>query len=161
MTKDKHRSPSCTTEDSAWDTLAEFSLPSEAGNEREAVRRVAELVGPLGLGPARTERLKTAVAEATLNAIEHGNRFRADLPVAIRVVTSKAGRALAVAVTDQGTSGPLPERVVPDLSAKLAGQQSPRGWGFFLIEKMVDDLRVTSDDAHHTIELFLYLEGEE
>ena len=161
MTTDNNRSSTCVAESPAWDTLAEFSLPSEVGSERVAMLRVAELVQPLGLAPSRVERLKTAVAEATLNAIEHGNRYQADLPVTIRVMTSKACRALAVTVTDQGTSGRLPERVMPDLAAKLAGQQSPRGWGFFLIEKMVDGMRVTSDDAHHTIELFLYLEGEE
>ena len=142
-----------------WEALADFELPSEVGNEREAMRRVAEAVQPLNLPPERIERLKTAVAEATLNAIEHGNRYQADLPVAIRIVKSKSDEALAVSVTDYGTSGPLPERVEPDLDAKLAGRQSPRGWGFFLIEKMVDGVRVTSDDAHHTIELFLYTEG--
>ena len=31
-----------------------------------------------GLAPARLERLKTATAEATMNAMEHGNRFDAD-----------------------------------------------------------------------------------
>ena len=61
--------------------LAEFELPSEPGNEREAIARVAGAVAGLGLEPARLERLKTAVAEATMNAMEHGNEYRADRPV--------------------------------------------------------------------------------
>jgi hypothetical protein len=43
--------------------------------------------------------------------------------------------------------------VIPNLEAKLAGEQSPRGWGLFLIEKMVDAMRTSTDDQYHTIEL--------
>lgn len=110
----------------------------------------------LNLSPAALEWLKIAVAEATLNAIEHGNRFQPDLPVTIRVLTS--AKTVTVSITDQG-SEPIPEPESPNLAAKVAGQQSPRGW-FFLIEKMMDDFRISSDEAHHhTIEMFLYLEG--
>ena len=66
--------------------LAEFELASEPGNEREAMARVEDAVAGLGLEPARLERLKTAVAEATMNAMEHGNEYRADRPVSIRVI---------------------------------------------------------------------------
>jgi hypothetical protein len=58
----------------AWCVLAELSVPSEPGNERIAMERVAEVVKELDLSEQRLERLKTAVAEATMNAIEHGNR---------------------------------------------------------------------------------------
>ena len=49
--------------------------------------RSARAVANLGLAPARLERLKTAVAEATMNAMEHGNEYRPDRPVSIRVLT--------------------------------------------------------------------------
>ncbi len=60
-------------ETAAETTLLEFELPGVPGNERVAMDRVAEAVGPLGLHPARLERLKTAVSEATMNAIEYGS----------------------------------------------------------------------------------------
>jgi serine phosphatase RsbU (regulator of sigma subunit)/anti-sigma regulatory factor (Ser/Thr protein kinase) len=136
--------------------LAEFALPSEPGNERLAVQQVAEAVRALGVPPARLERLKTAVAEATMNAIEHGNHNRPELPVAIRVIASE--RRLAVRVTDQGGDRPIPtDPETPDLAAKLAGLQKPRGWGLFLIKHMVDEMNVTSDERHHTVELVLNL----
>ena len=47
--------------------------------------------------------------------------------------------------------------VTSDLTAKLAGQQSPRGWGLFLIQNMVDEMHVTTDDVHHTVELVIHL----
>ena len=50
--------------------LADFELPSAPGNERQAIERVGSAVAELGLEPSRVDRLKTAVAEATMNAME-------------------------------------------------------------------------------------------
>ncbi len=138
--------------------LAEFELPSRPGNERQAIDRVRAAVAALGLGGDRVERLGTAVGEATMNAMEHGNAYRDDRPVTIRVV-AEPGR-LRVEITDLGGARRAPGAEVPDLEAKLAGLQRPRGWGLFLIEHMVDEARETGDDRHHTVELSLRLGGE-
>ena len=65
----------------SWHILAEFSLPSEPGNEIPAMETVVNAVRQLNLPNTILERLKTAVAESTMNAIEHGNKYREDLPV--------------------------------------------------------------------------------
>ena len=140
-------------------TLAGLSVPSEPGNERRAMEEVAATVEGLGLSDRTLERLKTAVAEATMNAMEHGNEYRADRPVSIRVLQSAS--SLRVQVSDHGGGGELPAREAPDIEAKLEGRQRPRGWGLFLIEKMVDEARVTSGTDGHTLELALRLEGDE
>ncbi|MFN2389438.1 MAG: SpoIIE family protein phosphatase [Actinomycetota bacterium] len=142
----------------AEDVLADFEIASAQGNERLAMERVVQAVTALDLSGARLERLKTAVAEATMNAIEHGNNNDADKPVGIRVVTRHED--LAVEITDLGGTRDIPEAETPDIEAKLAGLQSPRGWGLFLIKNMVDDMRVRSDEATHTVELVLHLKGE-
>jgi len=149
--------PAAADAANAWRTLATFSWPSEPGNERLAMAQVAESVSDLGLEPARLERLKTGVAEATMNAMEHGNKFRPEVPVDF--VVRASDRAVSVCITDQGGGQPIPEAHVPDLEAKLAGTQTPRGWGLFLIEKMVDEMHVTMDEKTHTIELIMYLKG--
>ena len=92
-----------------------------------------------------------------MNAMEHGNEYRADRPVSIRVIHSP--ERLSVQVTDQGDAGELPPPETPDLEAKLEGRQKPRGWGLLLIEKMVDEARVTSEGGKRTLELALRLEG--
>lgn len=139
-------------------TITEFSVPSEPGNERIAMDKVAEAVADLGLPDDRLEKLRTAVSEATMNAIEHGNQNRAELPVDIAVFADNG--SVRVRVTDHGGSRGLEDdRDDPDIEAKLAGQQSPRGWGLFLIENMVDEMRTESDDQHHTIELVMNAEG--
>ena len=146
-------------EGSEWRKLLEFELPSEPGNERQAMERVAGAVDGRGLPADRLERLKTAVAEATMNAMEHGNHYNPDLPATIRVDASSS--AIAVKITDHGGGDDIVEPEAPDLDAKLAGNQSPRGWGLFLIREMVDELSVSNDDIHHTIRLVMRLTGGE
>jgi serine phosphatase RsbU (regulator of sigma subunit)/anti-sigma regulatory factor (Ser/Thr protein kinase) len=144
-----------------WRTLAEFTLASEPGNERQALARVAEAVRVLNLPTKRLEQLKTAVAEATMNAMEHGNHYQPEKPVSIRVLASH--KALSVRVTDHGGTRTLsaqPDIEAPDLEAKLAELQTPRGWGLFLIKNMVDEMHISNDASHHTVELIVYLEGE-
>jgi anti-sigma regulatory factor (Ser/Thr protein kinase) len=135
--------------------LAAFEVASEPGNERLAIDQVTKAVAGLELAGPRLERLKTAVGEATMNAIEHGNHNRPELPVEIRVVADDTD--LKVRITDQGGERPIPEVETPDLEAKLAGLQTPRGWGLFLIQEMVDELRTAVDEHHHTIELVMHL----
>jgi anti-sigma regulatory factor (Ser/Thr protein kinase) len=139
-------------------TLAELSIPSERGNERRAAEEVAKAVSGLGLPEKTLERLKTAVAEATMNAMEHGNRYRAELPVLIEVSVSEVD--LSVKITDEGSGPPAFHSETPDIEAKLEGEQSLRGWGLFLIRNLVDDMNVTGDEHHHTIELIINLKGD-
>ncbi len=138
--------------------LDTFTLASEEGNERIAIDKVTAAVGHLGLESARLERLKTAVGETVMNAIEHGNDYRPDLDVG--VVVSATDVVVSVRVTDHGGDSPMPETVTPDIEAKLAGEQSPRGWGLFLVEQMVDEVRSTSEGGSHTIELVMNREGD-
>jgi serine/threonine-protein kinase RsbW len=141
-------------------TLAEFTLPSVPGNERRAMEEVARAVSGLGLPESTLERLKTAVAEATMNAMEHGNRYNPEVPVKIQVW--RLEECLLVRIVDRGGGPPpSPNAEVPDVEAKLEGAQSPRGWGLFLIKNMVDEMRVSGNPDHHTIELVINLKGED
>ncbi len=93
-----------------------------------------------------------------MNAIEHGNEGKAELPVGVQVLLSEDD--LRVLIRDFGGGQEIPEAETPDIEAKLAGLQKPRGWGLFLIKNMVDEMEITSDAVHHTVELVLYLKGD-
>ena len=149
-----------TPRSSTRQTLAELSIPSEPGNERLATQEVGKAVSGLGLPERTLERLKTAVAEATMNAMEHGNRYIPEVPVKIEVWLLE--KRLLVRIIDRGGSpppNPIAQR--PDIEAKLEGMQTPRGWGLFLIKNMVDEMRVSGNPDHHTVELVLHLNGED
>ena len=140
-------------EGGAWRTLSEFAVSSRAGNEREAIERVAAAVADLHLPAARVERLKSAVGEATMNAIEHGNQNRPELLVEVLVRASDTD--VSVCISDQGGHTPIAAREEPDLAAKLAGRQSPRGWGLFLMKNLVDQVKLSVDEGHHMVELIV------
>jgi anti-sigma regulatory factor (Ser/Thr protein kinase) len=134
--------------------LAEFRLASEAGNERVAASRVLGIAAGLQLDERRLQRLSTAVAEATLNAIEHGNAFRADRDVEVRV--QRTDDQLRVSITDSACA-PTRSPETPDLARKLAGEQSPRGWGMFLMRQMVDTVSEERREGRHTVHLAVNL----
>ena len=137
-----------------WRLLAAFDVPSQPGNERDAIEQVAAVVDAL-LPADRLEKLKTAVGESTMNAMEHGNKH--DPRKMAHLEVSCSPDALRVRITDEGGGDADPSSELPDLEAKLAGLQSPRGWGLFLIKNMVDEMNTSSDGGHHTIELVMEL----
>ena len=95
-----------------------------------------------------------------MNAMEHGNRYNPDVPVKIQVWLLE--ERLLVRIIDRGST-PLPSstKEAPDLETKLESMQTPRGWGLFLIQNMVDEIRVSANPDHHTIELVMRLGGVE
>lgn len=94
-----------------------------------------------------------------MNAMEHGNHYQPDVPVIIQVQASAA--RLVVRISDQGEGPAAIEAKVPDLEAKLAELQTPRGWGLLLIQNLVDEMHVITNDSHHTVELIFNLEEGE
>jgi len=137
--------------------LTSFEVASQLGNERIAMERIAEAVAPLGLPGDVIERIRTAVSEAVMNAIEHGNRGRAELLVAVSVAASDG--QLVIRIADQGETN-VDAAPTPDLNLKIAGLQPARGWGLFLIRNMVDEVRQVAADGGHAIELVVNLPAE-
>lgn len=134
-------------------TAQEFTYASQPGTERVAMDEIAHAMRDY-LPPIRLEQLKTAVAEATLNAIEHGNHYQSEIPVIIQ--TEVRENEIDIRITDQGGEQVIPEHTMPNLEKKLAGLESPRGWGLFLIRNMVDEMRIESDGQQHTVHLVFY-----
>lgn len=139
-----------------WRILDTWSVASEPGNEQRVIARVAEVVSLVGISAMRLEQLKTAVGEAAMNAMEHGNHFDPGKVITIEVAASQA--QVAVRITDEGGHIDIPTTVTPDLDAKLAGLQSPRGWGLFLIEHLVDEMHVSGDDTHRSVEMVMAID---
>jgi serine/threonine-protein kinase RsbW len=114
----------------------EVRLPSRLGFEKVAMSTAAAVAKLMGFREDRVEDLKTAVAEACINAIEHGNRLNEKLSVG--VVLSAGEDALEVKVIDDG-KGMKTQPVKPDIDRKMHGEEDPRGMGMFLIQALVDE----------------------
>ena len=111
-------------------------LPSELGFEKVAMSTAASMALLMGFSKDRIEDLKTAVAEACINAIEHGNQFNNLRTVG--VVMSNCDDQLEVKVIDDGV-GIARKPAAPDIDRKMHGEEDPRGMGMFLIQALVDE----------------------
>jgi serine/threonine-protein kinase RsbW len=117
-------------------TNVEVRLPSRMGFEKVAMSTAASVAKLMGFPEDRVEDLKTAVAEACINAIEHGNRMNEKLSVG--VVLSAGDDELEVKVIDDG-KGMNKQQAKPDIDKKMHGEEDPRGMGMFLIQALVDE----------------------
>jgi serine/threonine-protein kinase RsbW len=117
-------------------TTVEVRLPSRMGFEKVAMSTASAVAKLMGFREDRIEDLKTAVAEACINAIEHGNRLNEKLSVG--VILSAHEDALEVKVIDDG-KGITKRPVKPDIDRKMHGEEDPRGMGMFLIQALVDE----------------------
>jgi len=126
-------------------TTVEVRLPTKMGYEKVAMSTAASVAKLMGFPEDRIEDLKTAVAEACINAIEHGNRLNEKLSVG--VVLRADNDALEVKVLDDGR-GIKAQPMKPDIDRKMHGDEDPRGMGMFLIQALVDEAEwVTGSDG--------------
>jgi len=123
-------------------TTVEVRLPSRLGFEKVAMGTAASVASLMGFPAERIEDLKTAVAEACINAIEHGNHLNEKLSVG--VILSATSDQLEVKVIDNGSGvGKQPPK--PDIDRKVHGEEDPRGMGMFLIQALVDEAEWVRD----------------
>lgn len=125
----------------------EISLPSQVGYERVAMASAESYAKMLGLAPERIEDLKTIVAEAAINAMQHGNKERPDARVTVSMTFKD--NAIQVTVMDQGEGfkGFLPD---PNIERIVNEQDPPVGFGTFLIRQLADQVEIdkTADGAN-------------
>lgn len=117
--------------------VIELAVPSRSGFERVAMDAAAAVAKLMGFSEDRIEDLKTAVEEACMNAIEHGNREDDEVKVLVELIADDS--KLQVDIHDRG-SGLRGAIQKPDIDAKMARKQTSRGWGLFLIQKLMDEV---------------------
>lgn len=118
----------------------EIVLPNILGYERVAMACSASYAQMEGLAPDRIEDLKTIVAEAATNAIQHGNGSRVEAHVVIRLALIPG--AIQVTVRDEGIG--FDDTIKdPDIDRIIDELDPPIGFGVFLIRKLSDDVAYT------------------
>jgi serine/threonine-protein kinase RsbW len=139
-------------------TSVELKLPSRLGFEKVAMATAANVAALMGFPKERVEDLKTAVSEACINAIEHGNRLQENLSVVV-LMTMDTG-SLEVKVIDRG-QGVTKKVSKPDMDRKMQGEEMPRGMGLFLIQNLVDELEFVSESVEGSYaRLVIHLEND-
>jgi serine/threonine-protein kinase RsbW len=137
------------------DNKIELHIQSIIGSEKVAMETVASVAKKMGFSGDRIEDLKTAVAEACLNAIEHGNKMDTNTTVGITLTVEK--EHLQVAVKDAGKG--IDEIKVPNIENKIEGKEETRGWGMFLIKSLMNEVKIeTVPEGGNIVKMIIYLE---
>lgn len=127
----------------------EISLPSELGYEKIATSAIATLAQHIGFSRERTDDLKTALSEAVLNSIEHGNQLNDQLKVEIIVLIERS--VLTLRIIDQG------QQPLPNLNLARQERADHRGWGLFLVKSLVDEVKALVTPGRNELQMVMYL----
>ena len=126
-------------------------LPNILGHERVAMASSASFAKMYGFSAARIEDLKTIVAEAAINAMQHGNKGRGDAEVVVTIGFKDNAIHVKVADQGEGIAEVLPK---PDIERIIDNLDPPVGFGVFLIQELADEVEFNLDtESGHSVNI--------
>ncbi len=131
----------------------EIFIPSILGFEKVARSAAEALAKQMGFPEEKIEDVKTAVAEAVMNAIEHGNLE--DKATSVTVMFSASEEHLEIRVQDRG------RQIVPNPLPTPGRDNSTRGWGLFFMQSLMDEFEVSRSPEGNEIRMTIFLNGGE
>jgi serine/threonine-protein kinase RsbW len=133
-----------------------WDIPSVYGFEKTVMQEAAAEIMRLfpERSPSRLDDIKTVIAEACLNAIEHGNGGDANLTVTIQLTAERDkvsfriyDQGAATAVIDQNADVPLSDKwELP----------RPRGWGLTIISRLSDHCEFGQCEGKTCLDIIFY-----
>lgn len=130
----------------------ELFIPSQLGFEMIARSAVESMAREVGFTEEKIEDIKTAVAEACMNAIEHGNAQ--DITRSVGVLLSASDSRLEIRVMDTGMKT-LPQEI------PAPGQGDMRGWGLFFMQSLMDEFEIRYlPEGGNVIHMTSYLKAD-
>ena len=136
--------------------LLELHLPNILGAEKEAIKKAVTIAEKLGFARDRIEDLKTALAEACINAIEHGNKF--DQNKKVRVTIAANNKSLEVIVHDEGEG--IDPKKIPTKRVRDDGFPCRRGYGVFLMSNLMNEFYFEKNPGKgNNVKMLMHLNG--
>lgn len=130
-----------------------WKMRSVLGEEVQVLNRISDLVGHSN----RKDDILISVAEACINAIEHGNMQEKDKEIIIEF--KECVSKYAIRIYDSGT-GYDTQFTQPDIDDKINGNSS-RGWGLYLMNTFTDEINYGYAKDHiFYVELNYFKENE-
>lgn len=119
-----------------------LSIQSIFGYEEVVVEAVGTIARVKGFSFDKVSKLKTAVAEACVNAIEHGNNADPNKDVIVTIVCDEASMRVSIRDFGEGHKED-PNFQMPDIKKQIE-EKKLGGWGMYLIRTLVDKVEVSS-----------------
>lgn len=140
--------------------VVELRLPSRLGYEKVAMDAATSVARRMGFTGDRIDALRTAIAEAITNAIEHGNA--SDSGMKVLVMLTVRPDELVVSVADQGRKPLEPAQTVtaPSIEDSFA-KVDKGGWGIWLIRELMDEVEfTTAPSGGNQVRMVIHLEKQ-
>jgi len=129
-----------------------WSLRSKLGTERAVAEEIGGFITQYWPGSGMREDVQSAVSEAIMNAMEHGNKLD---PIKLVTVQAQIGMLLVVIrVYDEG-GGYFPHvsRGEDEMERKRESDD-PRGWGLVIIDSLSNYWSTGRDERGFFVELY-------
>jgi serine/threonine-protein kinase RsbW len=138
-------------------TPLSLRISRQMGSEKMAVEQAGLFAKSVGFDLERIEDIKTAVAEAAINAIEHADS--GDLNDGVEVRIHFDTPVLKISVSNKGGSF-VPSDSKPDIKLKIEGKDRPRGWGIYMIRKLADKVEFSHEGGISTVQMNFILKSK-
>ena len=127
-------------------TEVDLKIPMLPDMEIAATKTAEAMAEYLSFDQDKTDEIKLALIEATLNAFEHSNsdeRF-------VEIKFEASNDELTIKIHDSGKGFDEKKVEDPDINKKIKADYK-RGWGMSLMEQLMDSVEVINDEDGCTI----------
>tara|TARA_B100000941_G_C28452776_1_gene526042 strand:+ start:555 stop:977 length:423 start_codon:yes stop_codon:yes gene_type:complete len=124
----------------------DLKIPMLPDMEIAATKTAEAMAEYLSFDQDKTDEIKLALIEATLNAFEHSNsdeRF-------VQIKFEADNDELTIKIHDRGKGFDEKKVENPDIKKKIKSDYK-RGWGMSLMEQLMDSVEVSNDEYGCTI----------
>jgi serine/threonine-protein kinase RsbW len=139
------------------DGSVEIILANQLGYERVAMACSASFAQLFGFPKDRIEDLKTVVAEASINAMQHGNKGKIDAKVVVTI--GFQNDAIWIWVGDEG-DGIKVVSPKPNIDKIIEADETLSGFGLYIIEQLADHVEFKErPERGHIVEIALNMKA--
>lgn len=129
----------------------EWAIPTVPGLEIDTANRIIQKILPYVRSHADIDDIRTSVAEAILNAMEHGNGM--DGRKKVRVTLCIGNTALMIRTYDEGFGFQLEASTDKRERDIWHEEAEPRGWGLLFIRSFADRVETGWDAGQFFVEM--------
>ena len=128
-----------------------LTLPMAPDMEVAASKAAVSVARSMEMSGDKIDEVRHAVVEACINAIEHSHADDRKVHLTMRILGDSDPQVLEIEVRDGG-QGFEAKSVVGRRRGKGEVQQlRKRGWGLKIIQSLMDEVRIESDDHGTTV----------